>query len=153
MTERTLTGLPSIKLLPNMRQEIRGLASGRVRIGNEMGLEIREPLVLEQLLGSGALLGVDREARPDEVAGGLRDVGPVLVWLKLVVTVHDRACLVLGRVAVEGCVPTQEEVGDHTHRPNVDRFPVPGWRPWSGVRRGEGEGEKYALLLKISGAM
>ena len=71
-----------------------------------MGLEIREPLVLEQLLGSGALLGVDREARPDEVARGLRDVRPVLVRLKLVVTVHDCACLVLGRIAIEGCVPT-----------------------------------------------
>lgn len=115
-------------MLPNLWQEIRGLASGRVGIGNEMGLEIREPLVLEQLLGSGALLGVDREARADEVTRGLRDTCPVLVRLKLVVTVHDCACLILGCVAVEGRVPTQEEVGDHTHRPNVDRFPVPSCR-------------------------
>jgi len=103
----TPTSLPSIKLLPNMRQEIRGLASGRVRVGNEMGREVREPLVLEQLLGSGALLRVDRETRADEIARGLRDVCPVLVRLKLVVTVRDCACLFLGRVAVEGRVPTQ----------------------------------------------
>lgn len=122
-----------------MRQEIRGLASGRVGIGNEMGLEIREPLVFEQLLGSGALPRVDCEARADEIACGLRDVCPVLVGLKLVVTVHDCARLGLGRVSVEGRVSTQEEVGDHTHRPDVDGFPVPGCRRWSGVQYGEGE--------------
>jgi hypothetical protein len=136
---RTLTSLPSVKLLPNMRQEIRGLASGRVRIRDEMRREIREPLVFQQLLGSGALLRVDCEARADEIARGLGDVCPVLVRLKLEVTARDCARLLLGRIAVEGRVPTQEEVGDYTHRPDVDGFPVPGCRCWSGAQCGEGE--------------
>jgi len=140
VNERPLTSPPSIKLLPNMRQEIRGLASGRVGIRNEMGLEIRDPLVLEHLLGGGAPLGVYGKARADEIACGLRDVSPVLGRLKLVIAMHDRARFLLGRIAVEGCVPTQEEVGDHAHGPDVDRFPVPSCRRWSGAQCGDGEG-------------
>jgi len=68
-----------------MRQEIRGFTSSRVGIGNEVGLEIREPLGIKHLLGRRALLGVNREAHADEIMRSLRDVCPVLVQPKLVV--------------------------------------------------------------------
>jgi len=135
-----LTSLASIKLLLNMRQQICRLAGGRVGVGDEMRLEIRKPLVLEHLLSCGAPLGVDGETRADEVARSLRDVFPVLVWLKLVVAVHNRACLLLGCVAVERRVPTQQEVSDHAHGPDVDRFPVPSCGRWSGAQCGGREG-------------
>ena len=106
-----------------------------------MGLEICNPLVVEHLLGSGALPGVDREALADEIARSLRDACPVLLGLKLVVAARDRARFLLGRVAIEGSVPTQEEVGDHAHGPDIDGFPVPGCRRWLGAQYGGRKGK------------
>ena len=133
---KVLTSLPSIKLFPNMRQEICRLAGGRVGVGDEMAFEIRKPLVLEHLLSCRALLGIDGETRADEIACSLRDVFPVLGRLKLVVAVHNRARFLLGCVTVERRVSTQEEVSDHAHGPDVDRFPVPSCRRSSGTVRG-----------------
>lgn len=51
-----------------------------------------------------------------------------------------------------GChVTTEKEVGDHTHRPYVDRLPMTGYkniRPCTRLTK-----QQYSLFLKISGAM
>lgn len=86
----------------------------------------RKPLVLQRLRRRRPICGVDGETLAHEVARGLGYVRPVLLRLELVVARDDCLHLLLLCVTVEGRVPAEQEIRDHTHRPDVDGLVVPG---------------------------
>jgi len=71
-----------------------------------------------------AMPRVNRQTRAYKRLGRLRHVLPILLRLKLVIPRDDRLHLLLLRVAVERRVPSEEEVGDDAHSPDVHRLPV-----------------------------
>ena len=80
--------------------------------------------MLERLFRSRPLGRIDREARRNEAAGGVRDVAPVLLGLEGVVARDDRLHLLLLRVAVEGGVSREQEVNNDAHCPDIDGLAV-----------------------------
>jgi len=76
----------------------------------------------------GAQRGIHRQTRPHKVLGRLRHILPVLLRLKLVIPCNDRLHLLLLRVAIERRVPSEEEVGNDTHSPDVNGFTMPDYK-------------------------
>lgn len=121
MRGRERTCQLSIERLLHMRQQI-GRATARGR--HKMRGRRREPLVLQRLRRRRPPLRVNRQTGPHKVARGVRDVRPILLRLEFVVARDDRLHLELGCVAIERRVPREKEVGDDTHRPDVDGLAV-----------------------------
>lgn len=108
--------------------------------------------MLQRLRSRRARTGIDGEALRDELAGGVGDVRPVLLRLELEVAGDDGLHLLVLGVTVERGVPcagesavsghggwrcresehrpvkptSEQEVRDHTHRPDVHGFAVSG---------------------------
>lgn len=121
-----LTCLARIEPLLYRRQQITGTSVRAIRIRNEMRRIARQPAVLQRLQRRRTLRRVERKTRAHKVACSLRNIRPVFLRLEGIVARADRFHLLLLGVSVEGRVPTEEEIGDDAHGPDVDGFAVSG---------------------------
>lgn len=110
-----------------MRQQVDGLASRAVWIDNEMGCNVRQPFVFKSLLRGRSAVRIDRKAQSHEFSGCFRYVGPVSDWLEFIVSPHDSFRFFLLRIPIKGCISTEEEIGDHSHCPDVHGLSVAGY--------------------------
>jgi hypothetical protein len=166
--KRARTGLLRVERLLHVRQQIGRAAVRALGVGHEVRLVVGEPPVGERLVGGGPLRGVDGQAVPDKVAGGLGHVRPVFLCvgnvnglsgrvvkdgrtgLELVVAGHDRFRLFLLGVAIEGRVATEQEVGDDTDCPDIDRLAMADYAGVSGKLR-HSNGRIRTLLEDLRG--
>lgn len=82
------------------------------------GAHLGDPGVLQDELGRGALLGVEREQLRDQVLGLLGDLRPARVREGELTHPHLLHDLLVART-VEGRHPRQDDVEDHAARPDV----------------------------------
>lgn len=82
--------------------------------------------MIQSLSSCWAISGVDSEAEFDKILGGLRNICPVFCRFKFIVAVNNSLHFLLLSVAVERSVACEEEVGDDSHRPYINRLSVTG---------------------------
>ena len=77
--------------------------------------------MFQSLSGCWTINGIDGEAEIDKILGGVRNICPVFYRFEFVVPVNDGLHFLLLSVTVEWSVACEEEVGDDTHCPYINR--------------------------------
>ena len=83
-------------------------------------------LVFQNLGCSGPAGRIDRQAFRHKAFCSLRYIRPVFSRLELVIACDDGFRFEALGIPIEGRVACQQEVRDHTHRPDIYWFPMSG---------------------------
>ena len=117
-----LTSFLCIEALLNSREQVLRATRRAHRVCDEVRGLACKPLVLECLLRRRPFVGILGQTHSNKVPGRFRDVHPILFWFEGIVTGKDGLHLLLLVVTIERRVAAEEEIGDDTHCPYVDRF-------------------------------
>jgi hypothetical protein len=91
-----------------------------------MGFDVCQPFVFEALLRGRSAVRIDCEALSHEISSCFGYVDPVSGWLEFVVSSHDSLRFFLLSIPIKGCISAEEEIGDHSHCPDVHGLSVAG---------------------------